>query len=274
METAKWVDITPAMARKWLDEYNIHNRPVYESTVESYARDMKYGRWRETNQGIGFDTEGRLTDGQQRLTAIVWSGVTVRMLVVRGLSPESQEVVDVGKPRGAGDILTLSLGLKNANLCVAIVRSILAIALSSSSKISAGTIKEIMDLYKDEIETIMENRMSVKGLIYAPTLAAFAFAAKCYKEEVVDFERKYFTGESLVRGDPALTYRNFMLNRANGGGGGSSERRTIQDAALTSLMYHVLQNPLTRIIRSRAGTEFFLVKQKKAISAISELMKY
>ena len=60
--------VMPEMAREWLT-HNTHNRPVSRQTVEQYARDMKAGRWYYTNQGIGFDVNGVMTDGQHRLLA-------------------------------------------------------------------------------------------------------------------------------------------------------------------------------------------------------------
>ncbi len=83
--SSKKVFVTPAMAQQWLNEKNIHNRPIYERTVEAYALDMKRGLWAFNHQGICFDEEGNLLDGQQRLSAIVLSGETVPLLVVRGI---------------------------------------------------------------------------------------------------------------------------------------------------------------------------------------------
>ena len=60
--------VTPEMAREWLT-HNTHNRPVSRQYVEKYARDMRAGRWHYTNQGIGFDVNGVMTDGQHRLLA-------------------------------------------------------------------------------------------------------------------------------------------------------------------------------------------------------------
>lgn len=273
MET-RFVDITPSLAQKWLAENNKHNRPIYDKTVESYARDMKRGLWNVTNQGIGFDINGVLIDGQQRLTAIVWSGTTQRMLVVRGLPIDAQSTVDTGKPRSVGDILCLSFGLDNANLRVAVVRSIIGIINPSNPKLSANSIKSIMDLYSTEIDLVIEHKKAVRGLIYAPTLGAFAFAAHDYQKEAIEFEDKYFSGEGLLYGNPILTFRNYMLNRTYVGGGGHVARKEAHNAALTSLMYYILQKPLKRIINNLSGAEFFLIKQRKTVNQVIDLMKF
>ena len=83
--------ITPALATEWLDKHNSVNRKISEPTVQSYAMDMKNGRWTLTHQGIAFDTEGNLQDGQHRLWAIVFSGITLEMMVTRGCAGRSAE---------------------------------------------------------------------------------------------------------------------------------------------------------------------------------------
>lgn len=67
----EWKVVTPAMATKWLEEGNTHNRKVRDSVVMRYAADMKAGRWKQTHQGIAFNGDGTLLDGQHRLFAII-----------------------------------------------------------------------------------------------------------------------------------------------------------------------------------------------------------
>lgn len=101
------VMVSPEMATTWL-EANTHNRPVLQTVVDMYSRDMKLNRWVLTHQGIAFDVSGRLVDGQHRLWAVIDSGVTVPMLVHRGLPMESQVAIDTGKTRASVDRLGLS----------------------------------------------------------------------------------------------------------------------------------------------------------------------
>lgn len=98
------VKITPEMASVMLC-HNRDNRPVRESNIERYATMMKRGEWLLTHQGVAFDTEGRLVDGQHRLMAIVRSGVTVEMMVSRELDPRAYKLTDQGAKRRAADIL-------------------------------------------------------------------------------------------------------------------------------------------------------------------------
>lgn len=112
------VDITPGLARKWLGQ-NTHNRNLRERVVNGYAADMRAGNWAEDGQSIKFAkgdvvllddpliTGGALLDGQHRLSAVVESGVTVRMLVVSNLADTAQDTMDTGAKRSLADVLKL-----------------------------------------------------------------------------------------------------------------------------------------------------------------------
>ncbi len=47
------------------------NRPISLKTVNNYALTMLKGNWRHTHQGIAFNLDGHLSDGQHRLLALV-----------------------------------------------------------------------------------------------------------------------------------------------------------------------------------------------------------
>lgn len=100
------VSVTPETAKRWLAR-NDNNRRMREATVLKYARDMAAGRWQITGESIKFDTDGRLLDGQQRLAAIARSGVTIQLVVMRGIPAAAQRVMDTGRARTSSDALTM-----------------------------------------------------------------------------------------------------------------------------------------------------------------------
>lgn len=99
-------DVKPETAETWLGK-NDRNRNVRQRLVLSYARDMESGNWQLTGEAIKFSRTGRLLDGQHRLHAVVLSGRTIKLLVVRGLPDRVQDVIDSGAARTAGDALRL-----------------------------------------------------------------------------------------------------------------------------------------------------------------------
>lgn len=105
------------IARRWL-ECNTNNRPLRQARVQQYYDDMISGRWRFNGESIKFGPDGELLDGQHRLAAIArTTGISFPLLVVRGLSPDSQVTMDQGVKRTPSDQLTIT-GITSHNLTV------------------------------------------------------------------------------------------------------------------------------------------------------------
>jgi len=100
--------ITPAVARKYLEKNIDNNRHISERTVAVYANDMKNRNWRITHQGIAFNTDGKLVDGQHRLMAVIKADTPVKMMVTRGLDAESMRNIDQNRPRTSTDSLRIA----------------------------------------------------------------------------------------------------------------------------------------------------------------------
>lgn len=114
--------ITPGKAQTYLDQ-NTHNRPMRQRSVDAYARDITNGDWAWNGEGIKFDVDGVLLDGQHRLAAIAQAGKPVRMLVVRGLPRSTQETMDGGAKRRFSDVLALR-GEDNYTTLSTVVRAV------------------------------------------------------------------------------------------------------------------------------------------------------
>lgn len=84
--TVEVEDITPEQAAKYLS-YNAEHRPIKQSKVDKYAGQMARGEWALNGKVLVFDSNGRLLGGQHRLSACVQSGVTLRILTVKGIDP-------------------------------------------------------------------------------------------------------------------------------------------------------------------------------------------
>lgn len=117
-------DVTPAVAAEMLAA-NTKNRTLRRLLVETYAADMSKGAWQFTGEALKVAADGALLDGQHRLAAVVKSGVTVPMLVVRGLPSSAQEVMDSGAKRTSADALRLR-NETNATVLSSVARMILS----------------------------------------------------------------------------------------------------------------------------------------------------
>lgn len=117
-------EISPDLARDLLAK-NPHNRNLRVRRVEQLAGAMTRGEWVFNGDAIRIADSGMLLDGQHRLAAIVRSGIPQTMLVVSGLPAITQETMDSGAKRSAGDILKLR-GEKDVNRLAAITRIVLS----------------------------------------------------------------------------------------------------------------------------------------------------
>jgi hypothetical protein len=128
---AEVMDITPAIAQVMLD-MNPNNRSLKTAKIDQYAQDMQAGRFRGDNgETIIFSKDGLLNDGQNRLSAIVRSGLAQRMLVAFGVGRDTRFTVDLGTARTAADSLNI-MGNKYGGVVAAAARRILAFRNSSS----------------------------------------------------------------------------------------------------------------------------------------------
>lgn len=111
-----WV-LTPVnavLATEWLTaSKEVRNRNVSHSRVLAYAEQMLTGRWKVTHQGIAFDENNHLTDGQHRLNAIIEAAkrnqsITIEMWVYYGLPQADMIAVDKHRPRSEQNSLYIS----------------------------------------------------------------------------------------------------------------------------------------------------------------------
>ena len=117
LPTARYKEITPKIAAEMLDKNTKQCRLISKSRVEALARELRANEWLPTSQGIGFDQDDILIDGQHRLSAIIATNITIpSMLVCYGLRPKAKYKIDVGNKRTFKDLTGLP------NVVIAAVR--------------------------------------------------------------------------------------------------------------------------------------------------------
>jgi hypothetical protein len=210
--------ITAKQAEKYL-QFNINNRPLRKSLVNQYAKDMAAGNWRLTHQGVAFNCDGTLLDGQHRLAAVVQSGATVQMLVARGVDSRNQLVMDDHAKRSAGDALSLARKEKITQSEVAVIRG--AIELSADRnwakcRMTKQDLDGVLDTFRQPLNFVAEKMPNnERGITSAPVKASVVLAWFYVK----DLERlKTFcdvlTGKILPENDgdrAAVVLREWLL---------------------------------------------------------------
>ena len=217
------LDVSPGLAEEWLSK-NPNNRNLRRPVVDSYARDMEAGHWLLNGETVKFSADGSLFDGQHRLHAIVQSGQTVPLVVIRGLSPDVMPTVDAGAKRTYSDALKL-MGEDNTSTLAAVCRR--AVMWERGQKTNTGAIKptplEMNDFLERhpeirasaELAARLASRESLPASVYG--LCHYLFA-QTDAEAATWFLMRVSDGDGIASSDPIAQLRSRITRlRVRGG---------------------------------------------------------
>lgn len=189
-----WLKVTPHWATLKLDRFEAFcdehpelrmNRRVTQSIVAKYATDMKNGMWGRNHQGLAFDKNDILIDGQHRLWAVIEADRDVMMLVTTGLDREAQLTIDLGKPRSTVDVAVIAGMTHVRNTHVAVLKALLR--GSNASRQALTRVEEIEELnrHHNAIDFAMSLFPATRmiGVMRAPVLSVFARAFYTHDHE-------------------------------------------------------------------------------------------
>jgi len=155
MET-KILKVTPEMAAKML-ENKINNRRLIKGTVDYYANQMRRGQWKLTGQGLSFDINNRLIDGQNRLAAVIKANRTVEFLVITGVDTSTFDVYDSGKMRSSADVFYIH-GTKNYRATSSIIGTFESLKIGFSETANGARLREHFISKIDLINSFEKNK--------------------------------------------------------------------------------------------------------------------
>jgi hypothetical protein len=175
--------VTPAMAADWIAKYrNELNRKHSQARVDLYARDMTNGRWYLNHQGVAFDINGTLIDGEHRLRAVIKANIPVRMFVARGCSSHG---IDRNRPRSAVDERRMR-GQKCSRLYIASVKEIEKLARGTwSIQLSDDDVSIIEAAHPSAVAWLVDNTAHQK--FTAPVFGAMAYVYEIDPQAVESF---------------------------------------------------------------------------------------
>lgn len=230
--------LTPGIAALAL-EHNDRNRALTSRQAEVYANAMAEGRWRLSTQGIAFSATGRLIDGQHRCAAVERSAVSVPMLFWFGVSDNEFDIIDTGRSRNAGDLISID-GLTNFVVRAGIAAAELRLRHRTTARWDAARVRalaiEMQSAPLDAALHYASQKMLQK--IVGPTPAALAYlkiaSATKFPEKVDTFFSGLATGADLAAASPILRLRHVLPEVAKGTNSG----RTIHAAGSIILAWN------------------------------------
>ena len=188
-----WIKVTPAIAKSLL-KYNIRNyRSLKHPVVEKYANEMKSGNWVKNGEPVVISKDGIVRNGQHRLEAVIFSGVSVVMYVIFDADP--CETYDLHSKRTCVQILK-AMGYPICNLGPSAARIVFS---GKSMACEHGDI-EVCDYVVRNYETMKKAVKIVKtkvgkvktvGNIAACTAIAYCMlrSGEMSESELTDFFR-------------------------------------------------------------------------------------
>jgi hypothetical protein len=229
--------IPPARAAQWL-EANTTNRPLSRPVVRGFAEAMRRGDWLVTHQGVAFDVNGVLVDGQHRLAAVIEADQPVEMTVFTEVPEGIFDVLDTGKRRNAADVLAIE-GEKNSIMLAAMVRTVWLYHnrpdLNWSGGAAAVTNHQIVQTLEQhpKLRDFLgtgEQIASAIGMIKSAAGAASYLVEQATKRtDLTGWYDGIIEGAGLTKGDPRLQFRRAMFNMARRQTGQPLRRRDTRE---------------------------------------------
>ncbi len=210
--------VTPAQAATYLANQRA-NRRVRATRVLRYATAIKDGKWALNGQGLIFNREGQLMDGQHRCHAIVQAGVAMRTMVTRGIDDAVWATIDQVSAREPADALAARGVAHSRSLAAAIkllYRDEVGAALNNTS-INAEN--------EDVVEMATEDHPDIcVSARWASSANANRFCTKTiltyahYRAGLIDVSRRdwFFdrlsSGEGLGKGSAVHVLRERLIS--------------------------------------------------------------
>lgn len=180
---------------------NTKNRKLKPHRVRPLAEARKSGRWINTGHPIVISWDGRLQDGQHRLSMVAETGLASAMDFRFGVDPVAFAVTDTGARRTGADVLAID-GHAQQHCLAATARILYAIdrGLSLTNSVQDFTNDLLVDYVRARpsmIDAVRIGHSTGAAMKIAPSpvaAAAYHIIAACGVERTEDFLRQIRLG--------------------------------------------------------------------------------
>lgn len=254
MITEQDQDITPQLAKEYLERNTGNYRRVRPTVVSRYARDMAEGRWHEDTGTIDFDDRGVLGDGQHRLLAIIEANVAVRFRVRYNVPVEVFDFVDWGMKRTLGDLLrhrgehNVAALAAAANLGWRWDRDDLISNHAHPSNMEILGWIDANPTIRDAVRVTLGITKRPPGLKASVAPIVFYRFGQVEPSESLVFMERIRAGVALTSEDPVLRLRDYLM--------GTRQSRAVMDLAITIKAWNawITGAPMRQLSWKRGGS--------------------
>lgn len=186
-ETVSIETITSEQAKKIIKANFDSNRTIVKANLVDLRADIESGDFHLSTDAIAFDQNNQLVNGQHRMEVLSQlDGHSARFIVVRNLTPESVQVLDLGKRRMIHDRITVA-GTKMTKSESAILRNAMVDygmrAIGTEYFCHRHQDKFIKDCYERHMYLLREITDRYKKLNSSIGSAAFVYCLQRLEDE-------------------------------------------------------------------------------------------
>jgi hypothetical protein len=229
--TSEMITLTPELSASFLSRLPplassasdaLQQRSQKPGRVQELAKMMTLGQWKENGQGLLFDKDGNLIDGQHRCLGCILSGVSIRILVTTGVDSDAVDTIDTGSTRTAVDVLSMTgMSVSLARIASTAVKMEMnmrthdnPIVKGRTNAISPASVRQFV-----ETNPVFLNSCQTAGEWFSrscPVPASYAayllYRARLTHPKIADdFVKTLVTGENLNSDDSRLWIRNRLF---------------------------------------------------------------
>lgn len=218
------VAVDPTTAARWLEKNIANNRPLKRAKIAGYVRDMRGGGWHMNGETLKFNNQGFLIDGQNRLTAVIESGVTVAFAVVHGVDPEALKTIDTGSGRSFADHLRI-VERDNSKTLAAVIRRVVMWETGNPTNTGKGSPTPgemeqfLADFPEIEFSALVASSLRQRCMLPASIIGLCHFLfARIDPEQAMWFLERTGDGDSLPAQHPIAALRERLIRMRITGG--------------------------------------------------------
>lgn len=211
--------ITPQYAELLLTTCEVINRNRREQKVKALTSDMLNNRYHSLNgETVVIDENGNLRDGQNRLTALVRSKMTLPFLVVRNVNPDVIYTIDTGTSRTLADVLVMEHDInKNSRAVQSAVRAYYEMLKGTTALRSVSRSEEVTFFKENQGIIASTNYLGLcrktRTLAHPATTVALHYIFSNIDSKQADLLVRACggTGE-VLKGDPIFSLYELLSN--------------------------------------------------------------
>lgn len=218
--------LTPAVADK-LAGLNVHNRKPDKKKINEFTRKMLQGLWRYTHQAMAIDWDRVWQDGQNRIFAVLESGVTIDCHIFVGMDPDNYPSIDSGRNRTGKEVLDQFREANAAWLSSAIKMALNYEMWGEKTHLKWRTFtvsNEELEVGRARYGDVMRYGTTVAGRVRSLLRVSVGAVAASYylirqvaPAEQVDNFFEVFAKGGAEPNDPVARLRNHFIGRVNRG---------------------------------------------------------